>query len=539
MSKLSFHARWITAAGFGLIGLVAIGGPAQAAPGDVSTLAGSGAAGFVNATGSAASFAGLRDLVADGAGNVYVSEEFPNHRVRKITPAGVVTTFVGSGSGISWADGTGTAANVAGAGPMAIDSAGNIYLETARRIRRITPGGIVTTIAGSSATGSVNGPGATATFDGPAGLAVNGAGDLFVSDSVAHLIRKISGGIVSTFAGDGTAATIDGAGTSASIKTPTGIVFDSSGNLFVAEGQGGAIRKIDPSGNVTTFAATGNFGFPTGITIDGADNLYVAARNTDLILRITPAGMVSSIAGLFFVQGYVDGPNSSATFHFPAALTVFGSTLYVADQSNFAVRRIDISGVIPPAGPTSTTTTISSSTTTTTTPATSTTTTPATSTTTTSAPAATTTSAATPSTSPATTTTLAQGATSTAKSIALVFPSIPPVTTTAAPLPQAPTSTVSLTISTAPSPTTTLTVAAILASSSVPPAPAPAFVQGEAIGTTPAYTGSSHTSLVLLGLLALALGALILAGRSGLRPRNNTRSNTRSNTRNNTRRDAR
>jgi large repetitive protein len=243
MSKFSLHVRWLAAVGLGVVSIVTLAIPAFAAPGDVSTLAGSGVAGFVNATGTAASFNAPDHIVVDKAGNVFVSDS-TNYVVRKITPAGVVTTFVGSGVIGSTVDGTGTLAGVSGPGPMAIDANDNIYLFSIRKLRLITPAGVVTTLTNSNGTGTLNGPAATATFVAPSGIAVNSVGDVFIADGGSHLIRKLSGGIVTTFAGSGLAATTDGNGTSASFNSPTGLVFDSSGNLFVNEALGKNIRKL-------------------------------------------------------------------------------------------------------------------------------------------------------------------------------------------------------------------------------------------------------------------------------------------------------
>lgn len=521
MSKRSFHAKWLTAAMLGAVGGTLLAIPAFAAPGDVTTLAGSGVAGFVNAAGASALFNTPEKLAVDSAGNVFVSDGL-NHVVRRVTSAGVVTTFVGSGAIGSLIDGTGTSAGVYGPGAMTFDSSGTLYLISQRKIRTVTPLGVVTTLAGSGGTGSVNGPAASATFVSPSGIAVNSAGDVFVADSGSQLIRKISGGMVSTFAGSGANLTVDGAGAAASFATPTGIVFDPAGNLFVAEIQGQNVRKIDPSGNVTTFVSLPILSFPTGIAISSNGNLYLAMQNTKLVVQVTSAGVVTTIAGLYFVKSYVDGSNSVATFGRPFDVAVFGSTLYVADRDNHAIRQIDISGVVPPAGPTSTSTTTSSPSTSAST-STSTSTSPSTSTstsTTSTLPSATTTTIST--LAPATTTSAATTVLpTTTRPIEFVYLAIPSVTTTSSPAFTVSTPTVtsvSVAIPPAsPSSTPPLTVASILASSSVPASPAPANVQGDTTVATPAYTGSSNSALLFAGLLALALGALALASSSMIR----------------------
>jgi serine/threonine-protein kinase len=161
--------------------------------GVVSTFAGSSVAGFANGTGTAASFSPLTGLALDVSGNVYVAD-YGNHSIRKITPAGVVSTLAGSGSQGS-SDGTGTAASFNYPTRVVVDGSGNVYVadRTNNLIRKITPTGVVITLAGSGSVGSANGMGIAASFNGPSGVAIDGSGNLYVADTYNNRIRKITG----------------------------------------------------------------------------------------------------------------------------------------------------------------------------------------------------------------------------------------------------------------------------------------------------------------------------------------------------------
>jgi secreted PhoX family phosphatase len=163
-----------------------------------------GRIGLVNGMGTAAAFNAPAGVAIDAAGNIYISEA-GNYDVRKVTPDGVVSTFAGNPTG-GFANGTGTAASFSSIQGIAIDAAGNLYVADSgnQAIRKITPDGVVTTIAGTGVMGADNGPVATATFDGPAGIAVDAAGNLYIADFGNKMIRKITpGGTVSTLAGSG------------------------------------------------------------------------------------------------------------------------------------------------------------------------------------------------------------------------------------------------------------------------------------------------------------------------------------------------
>jgi len=177
-----------------------------------------------------------------------------NNRIRKITPADriedrVVSTFTGSGTEGS-GNGTGTAAQFYYPFGVAVDSSGNIYVADTNnhRIRKITPAGVVSTFAGTGTEGFANGTGTEAQFNLPTGVAVDSRGNVYVADQVNHRIRRITpAGVVSTLAGTGTRGHADGTGTEAQFNYPTGVAVDSSGNVFVADNVNHRIRKITPA----------------------------------------------------------------------------------------------------------------------------------------------------------------------------------------------------------------------------------------------------------------------------------------------------
>ena len=209
----------------------------------VSTLAGS-AAGFVDGTGTAAQFRYPYAVTLDGSGNLYVADA-SNYRVRKVTLDGAVTTFVGSTSGS--ANGTGAAAQFNYPRAAAIDGSGNLYISDINnhRIRKVSPDGVVTTLAGSTA-GFANGTGTAARFNYPRGIAMDGSGVLYVSDATNNRIRSVSpDGVVSTIAGVSTAGSTDGLATSARFNTPGGLALDGSGTIYVADTNNHRIRKIE------------------------------------------------------------------------------------------------------------------------------------------------------------------------------------------------------------------------------------------------------------------------------------------------------
>jgi sugar lactone lactonase YvrE len=322
--------------------------------GYVITFAGSGTAGSADGPAALAQFNSPSGVAMDGAGNVYVLELL-GHRIRKITPAGVVTTLAGDGTTGS-SNGTGTAAQFNHPKGIAVDSTGNLYVaDTANsRIRKIVIAtGVVSTLAGNTA-GFADGTSA-AQFNSPYDVATDSVGNLYVADYNNNSIRKIdSSGYVSTLAGSTASGTADGTGTAARFYHPSGVAADGAGNLYVADQDNSRIRKIViATQEVTTLAGSSagyadgtgtaaQFQNPTGVAVDGAGNLYVADSTNHRIRRIVIAtGVVSTLTGSGTMGGFTDGTLTAAQFSLPQGVTVDGAgNLYVADQSNYRIRKI-------------------------------------------------------------------------------------------------------------------------------------------------------------------------------------------------------
>ncbi|WP_332879005.1 hypothetical protein [Massilia sp. S19_KUP03_FR1] len=306
----------------------------------VSTLAGSDTAGAANGSGSAVRFNGIFGLALDASGNLYVGDG-GNSQIRKMTVDGVVTTFAGGTTG------AGAAANFAAPTSLVFDTAGNLYVSDsgARNVRKITPAGVISTVAGSGTFDSRDGNGLFASFKQPGGIVIDSAGNLFVVDAKAHVIRRITQqGDVSTFAGTtDVTGNRDGTGALASFNGPSGLAIDAANNLYVADAINNKIRKVTPAGVVTTFAGSGaagsangagtaaTFNLPVNLSIDADGFLYVAETQGNFIRKIAPSGKVSTIAG-GGSGGDTADTGAGALFHGPTSV-VFdkAKTLYVAD----------------------------------------------------------------------------------------------------------------------------------------------------------------------------------------------------------------
>ena len=321
-----------------------------ATPYTFTTLAGdaTGGAGYADGTGGEARFISPAGVATDGSGNIYVADVY-NHTIRMITPAGVVTTLVGTPGSAGSADGTGAAAQFNQPSGVAVDGSGNVYVAdtTNHTIRKVTPEGVVTTFAGSPGnSGSADGVGAAARFKYPVGVAVDGAGNVYVADTSNNLIRKITtAGAVSTI---GNAAT--------GIALPWGVAVSGAGDVYVANTDDHTIRKISAGGVVTTVAGShgvpgfadgpsdvARFTNPTGVAVDGAGNLYVADSSNSIVRKIASDGTVTTLAGMAHHEGDVDGIGSAARFTHPTGIAIDGTgQAYIADSFTHIIRKLTV-----------------------------------------------------------------------------------------------------------------------------------------------------------------------------------------------------
>lgn len=342
--------------------------------GIISTVAGTGTAGFSGDGGSATS-AQLNEpggVDVDPAGNLYIAD-FLNNRVRKVTPGGVITTIAGTGTaGFSGDGGNATAAQLSFPSAVEVGTDGYIYIADTsnHRIRRIAPNGIITTLAGIG-TGGFSGDGGTAITAElwfPLGVTRDAAGNVYVADTFNNRIRKINpGGIISTVAGNGseTYGGDGGQATSASLRQPSSMVVDTAGNLLIADRLNHRIRKVATNGIITTIAGNGTGGFsadggsataaalfyPSDIALDLYGNIFIADQGNNRIRKVTPGGIISTVAGNGTTGSGGDGGSATAAqLNIPVGVAVDGSTfIYVVDSLNYKIRRIKIPGIAAPA----------------------------------------------------------------------------------------------------------------------------------------------------------------------------------------------
>ncbi len=333
--------------------------------GVATTLAGTaGSSGTTDATGTAARFNLPQGIAVDSAGIAFVTDT-GNSTIRKITTAGVVTTFAGSAGLQGGTNDTGSLARFASPLGITRDASNVLYVtdSTGQTLRKITTAGVVSTLAGAHGlSGSTNDTGALARFSAPSGAVVDSTGALFVTDAANGTIRKVtSGGAVTTFAGTaGAQGSVNGTGAGAMFYKPVGLARDASNTLYVADPVAHVIRKITSTGATTTLAGypatvgaandTGSlasFRDPSAMVADGAGNLFIADTGNHSIRKVTPAGVVTTFAGTALISGATNGTGADARFNGPRGLAIDGSgTLYVADTGNHAIRMITSAGVV-------------------------------------------------------------------------------------------------------------------------------------------------------------------------------------------------
>jgi sugar lactone lactonase YvrE len=347
--------------------------------GIITTVAGNGTSGFSGDEGpaTAAQLDQPSDAAGDAAGNVYISDT-TNNRVRKVDPAGIIHTAAGGGVG----DG-GQARDAVVESPwgVAVDGFGNVYVsenaasggafsgDTAHRVRRITPAGTIATVAGTGAPGfsGDDGPATAAQLDGPRGVAVDAAGNVFIADCGNHRVRRVAvgTGIITTVAGNGTgtASGDGGPATAAGLSCPSGVFVVTTGanpapgTLFIADAGAHQVRKVSPDGIITTVAGTGAAGYsgdhglataaqingPADVAVDATGNLFIADERNHRVRRVNPAGIITTFAGDGRVGLGPDGVKATdSRVTGPTGVAVDGAGNLLIAEAGFArVRRVD------------------------------------------------------------------------------------------------------------------------------------------------------------------------------------------------------
>jgi uncharacterized protein (TIGR03437 family) len=349
--------------------------------GIISTVAGNPNAtgGYSGEGGPAtkATFASISGLSLDGKGNLYIADTY-NYRLFKVASDGTISTVVGNGNTNDSGDGgPATSAGLGGPIGVAFDASGNMLVsEAGNRIRKVTPIGTITTVAGTGvvAYSGDGGPASAAQLYSPWGLAVDARGNLFISDSGNHTVRKIApDGMITTVAGTGFAGFSGdgGAAARAQLDTPLGIALDGAGNLYVADCHNERVRKISAGGSIATIAGNGVPGFspgtglagptgdggpaiqarlscPHGVAVDSAGNVYIGDTEYNRVRMVGPDGVISTIAGTG-VQGFGGdgGPATATQLYAPTSLALDASgNLFIADTGNSAIRKVTRDGAI-------------------------------------------------------------------------------------------------------------------------------------------------------------------------------------------------
>lgn len=298
----------------------------------VTTVAGTGLSGNINGPAASATFNALFGIAIDSKGNIFLGDATV---IREISN-GTVSTFAGKLGATASADGTGTTAGFKYAGWMTIDASDNLYVSDygTLGVRKITPAAVVTSISIAGMTASVS------------GVTVDGSGSVFIADAFTDKIYKVAPtGYSIVFAGTGSAGSADGIGTAASFSLINGLTSDNTGNVYVADESNNKIRKITPSGVVTTLAGSGlkgavdgagssaTFTMPLGVAVDATGNVYVADTYSNKIRKLTPGGTVSTIAG----DGNAvskDGIGTSSSFKNPIGIAIDATgSLYITEQN--------------------------------------------------------------------------------------------------------------------------------------------------------------------------------------------------------------
>lgn len=342
----------------------------------VSTYSGNGNAGFINGTLDSAAYNSPFGLCIDKYDNLYIADA-GNNCIRKIDAiSGLVTTLAGTGVA-GWLDGPSNLAKFNSPADLCVDDSGNVFVSDFlnQRIRKISVDGDVTTIAGTGSAGFLNGDHAIAKFNYPRGICLDTYRNIYISDSWNHRVRKIDSlGMVSTFAGGGSAMGVGSTGSlvdsndvNARFFTPSGLTIDQYNNIYVADAYNHRIRKIDSVGVVTTFAGSGSTGVGNGGFMDGIKDVALLNTPTEVFIdtvskelyisdtfnnrirkAISNGDSVNTFAGNGLAS-FVDSIDTLASFNFPRGVVVSNLSnkkIYLNDYNNNSIRRIEYKNTV-------------------------------------------------------------------------------------------------------------------------------------------------------------------------------------------------
>ena len=302
-------------------------------------------------------------VTVDKSGNVYIADTH-SQRVRKVSPGGTIKTIAGGGPGLSGDSGPATSAHLEGPIAVAVDGQGNVYISDASFVYRVSPGGILTKFAGTGTPGfsGDGGPATSAQLSDRTALAVDGHGNVYIADNRNNRVREVTtNGIIKTIAGTGVGGFSGDGGpaTAARLYPPAGVAVDGHGNIYIADQFNSRVRKVSPNGTITTVAGNGKATLvvvngratstpiydPFGLAVDAFGNLYIS--NGSNVYKVSPGGMMTTVAGISpnqLSKGQGDGgPATSATLaSAPATGLAFDrqGNLYIADSSDAAIRKI-------------------------------------------------------------------------------------------------------------------------------------------------------------------------------------------------------
>ena len=329
----------------------------------INTIAGKGATG-TGGDGGAATAAEMNypaGVAADGHGNVYIADRV-NNKIRKISPAGIITTFAGTGiAGYTGDGGQAATAQLYQPSDIAIGKNGDVYVADIynNAVRRISTNGIISTFAGGGSMFGDGGPATNAVLSSPTGLAIDTSGNVYIADFSHNRVRVVNtSGIISTFAGNGVATFggDHGQATAAQLFNPSAIATDKKGNVFIAEQANYRVRMVNAAGVITTLAGLGTYGpggdgdsawraqfmTPWGLAVDGLGNVYIADEANNRVRRVNTHSIIGNFTGTGIAGFEGDaGTCGEAKLSQPGHMA-FDSlgNLYIADQGNFRVRKI-------------------------------------------------------------------------------------------------------------------------------------------------------------------------------------------------------